>query len=202
MESLFISNEEFFDGEVFAATDEEFLYIRSPRRSRNSSRWLHRSGVAATSRRVLISVTVGVMAALSVGFSAPANASITPSWTIQAAVVPESAPDPGDFRAARESLGLTQRKAAAVLHTSEPALEQFEQGRVNPGRAFSIRYTALVDLDRLLSKALGEDVELRRAYLYGRGAFFGGTPPLEWAATAGRPDAITEILAIYRRTLS
>jgi DNA-binding XRE family transcriptional regulator len=202
MNSWFLSNEEFFEGEVFMPTEEEFLRIRSPRRGRNTSLWLRQSGIAATSRKVLVGVAVGAAALLATSFIAPANASMTPAWKIEAEVPPESAPDPGVFAAARKSLGLSQREAAAILHVSEWALEQFEQDRVEPGRAFAARYSALVQLEALLTEAFGQDDELRRAYLHGHGAFFGGRSPLEWAAESGRPDAIREITAVYSRALS
>jgi transcriptional regulator with XRE-family HTH domain len=203
MESLFASNKEFFEGDnIFTPIDEEFLFHVATRRPRRSEEQLRRAGVVAASRKFLVSLTVGAAAVLSVGFTAPGTAPMTPEWTIEAAVPPDQAPDPAEFRAARKSLGLSQRKAAAVLHVSEPALEQFEQNRVTPGRAFSARYQALVDLSSLLRESLGDDSGLIATYLRGTGIFFSGMPPLEWAANVRRPDAISEILAIYRRMLS
>ena len=202
MESLFASNEDFFEGDVFTPVEEEYLHIRESRQGGRSGAWLKRIGVAATARKILVGSAVGAVTALMISFSASMISAATPAWSIEAVVPPDSIPDSQEFKTARESLGMSQRKAAAVLHVSESALEQFEQDRAKPGRAFSARYQAVIDLDRLLANAFGRNSNLKNAYLYGDGAFFGGKPPLEWAQASERPDAINEILAIYSRALS
>jgi DNA-binding XRE family transcriptional regulator len=202
MESLFISNQEFFEGaDLFTASSDEILFIRPLKRSGYTSRSRNRENILATARKFVISLSVGAAMSTALAYPIPVMASASPPWRLEElAVPPERAPDAQQFRQAREALGMTQRMAATVLHVSEPALEQYEQGRVTPGSAFGMRYQALIDLYDLIHDAFPDNPKLVSTFLHHPGPFFGGAPPVNWAITADT-DAIQRILAYFRHVL-